>query len=45
MKQNHYLYKIAIDDNYQKKKKKKNERKKKYMKSKNLHKVIILNQK
>ena len=32
MKQNHYLYKIAIDDNYQKKKKK---RKKKEMKSKN----------
>ena len=31
MKQNHYLYKIAIDDNYQKKKK----RKKKEMKSKN----------
>ena len=34
MKQNHYLYKIAIDDNYQKKKKKK-KRKKKEMKSKN----------
>ena len=32
MKQNHYLYKIAIDDIYQKKKKK---RKKKEMKSKN----------
>ena len=34
MKQNHYLYKIAIDDNYQKKKKKK-KRKKKEMKTKN----------
>ena len=28
MKQNHYLYKIAIDDNYQKKKKKKKEKEK-----------------
>ena len=28
MKQNHYLYKIAIDDNYQKKKKKKKMRNK-----------------
>ena len=27
MKQNHYLYKIAIDDNYQKKKKKKEKEK------------------
>ena len=34
MKQNHYLYKIAIDDNYQKKKKKKKIMKKE-MKSKN----------